>query len=65
MWMFKRDLHQIFTEAVPAGLPDSGVDLEISTGLRRIDLDDLYQPMWYNNAIFPEFVQRRYDRLTT
>ena len=56
----ERDLHQIFAEAVLAGLPDSGVDPEISTGFRWIDPDDLYQPIWYNNANFSEFIQRRY-----
>ena len=45
MWMSERDLHQIFAEAVLAGLPNSSVDPEISTGLRRIDPNDPHQPI--------------------
>ena len=59
MWMSERDFHQIFAEAVLAGRPDSGVDPEISTGLRRIDPDDPYQPIWYNNPIFSKCIQQR------
>ena len=59
MWMSERDFHQIFAEAVFAGRPDSGLDPEISTGLRRIDPNDPYQPIWYNNPIFSKCIQQR------
>ena len=59
MWMSERDFHQIFAEAVLAGRPDSGLDPEISTGLRRIDPDDPYQPIWYNNPIFSKRIKQR------
>lgn len=59
MWMSERDFHQIFAEAVIAGQPDSGIDPELSTGLRRIDPDDPYQPIWYNNPIFSKCILQK------
>lgn len=59
MWMSERDFHQIFAEAVVAGRPDSGIDPELSTGLRRIDPEDPYQPIWYNNPIFSKCILQK------
>ncbi|KAI4118129.1 MAG: hypothetical protein LQ345_001753 [Seirophora villosa] len=52
MWMSERDFHQIFAEAVLAGRPDSKVGPEISAGLRRINPDESYQPIWFHNPVF-------------
>lgn len=59
MWMSERDFHQIFAEAVIAGRPHSGLDPELSTGLRRIDPKDPYQPIWFNNPIFSKCILRK------
>lgn len=59
MWMSERDFHHIFAEAVVAGRPDSGIDPELSTGLRRIDPEDPYQPIWYNNPIFSKYILQK------
>lgn len=56
MWMSERDFHQIFAEAVLASRPGSGVELEISTGLRRVTTSAPYLPIWYNNPKFARFV---------
>ena len=59
MLMSERDFHQIFAESVLASRPDSGIDPEISTGLRRIALDDPYQPIWYNNPVFSKCILQK------
>ncbi|KAA6407229.1 MAG: hypothetical protein FRX48_09031 [Lasallia pustulata] len=56
MWMSERDLHQIFAEAVLASRPESGLELEISTGLQRVTTSAPYLPIWYNNPKFARFV---------
>lgn len=56
MWMSERDFHQIFAEAVLAGRPESGLELEISTGLRSVTANAAYLPIWYNNPKFANFV---------
>lgn len=56
IWMSERDFHQIFAEAVFAGRPDSGCDPEIFTGLRRISLNEPYQPIWYGNPVFTKCI---------
>lgn len=56
LWMSERDFDQIFAEAVLAGHPDSGLELEISTGLRSVTANEPYLPLWYNNPKFANFV---------
>ena len=59
MWMSERDFHQIFAESVLASRPDSGLDPEISTGLRCVEPDDPYMPIWYNNPIFSKCILQK------
>ena len=56
MWMSKRDFHQIFAEAVLASRPESGLELEICTGLQHVTTGAPYLPIWYKNPKFARFV---------
>lgn len=59
MWMSERDLHQIFAEGVLASSPSSGRDPDVSTGLRHVNPNDPFKPMWYNNPRFSHFVSQQ------
>lgn len=56
MWMSEQAFHQIFAEAVIAGRKDSGVDAEISTGLRHINVSEENKPIWFDNPRFSHHV---------
>lgn len=47
----EHDLHQIFAEAVLAGRPGSGREIEILSGLRSVSSTDEAQPKWISNPI--------------
>lgn len=56
MWMSERDFHQIFAEAVLASRPESGLALEISTGLQCVTTTVPYLLIWYKNPKFTRFI---------
>ncbi|KAM5462795.1 putative Hybrid PKS-NRPS biosynthetic cluster [Microsporum audouinii] len=56
MWMSEQTFHQIFAEAVIAGRRDSGLETEISTGLRHIKPSEENKPIWFDNPRFSHHV---------
>lgn len=57
MWMSERDFHQIFAEAVVAGLPENGQVPEIVTGLRTVRADQPDDSFWFHNAKFQHCIK--------
>lgn len=52
MRMSERAFHQIFAEAMLASHPNSGLDPDISTGLRYISASEPHKPSWFDNPKF-------------
>lgn len=48
----ERAFHQMFAEAMFASHPDSGLDPEISTGLRYFSAGEPHKPFWFDNPKF-------------
>lgn len=57
MHLSEQDYHQLFSEGIDAGRPDSGDEAELTTGLLDITADDgPNAPRWYSNPVFSSFI---------
>ena len=57
--MSEYDFLQLFAEGVLTSRPASLGNFEISMGLRYINPDERYQPIWVSNPIFGNYVRNR------
>ncbi|KAI1259180.1 polyketide synthetase [Xylariaceae sp. FL1019] len=54
-------VHEIFCEAVSAAQKDSGLDPEITTGLRHVGSSEERVPFWFNNPRFSHLIVHETD----
>jgi hypothetical protein len=60
MRVSETQLHDIFTQAIVAGRPDSGYPFELITGLKPASDDP--KPLWYENPIFSHHRARQSEK---
>ncbi|KAK4610729.1 hypothetical protein CLAFUW4_14084 [Fulvia fulva] len=64
MHLSEQDYHQLFTEGIDAGQPDSGDGAELTTGLLDIPADDgANAPRWQHNPTFSHFLVHQVEQV--